>query len=330
LPVYDIIAQISWRYCVNYLKRLQKIANSEYAINHLEDINIGFSEKNLSFDYDSLTYSYFGKNTLQLDIKFNTEERQFELDFSFGLFFRKTVFSFIYKLQNSEFVLLMESISSIDTNVKDDDFQYDYFTNHIVMLISNCPFIFANKKELTALQGKVTTVYEFSKEYMRYSQYDKGYIPMYYVSRTPNSITKNSFKFTFLDNELRQLYREGEFDPVEDYMKNKYKLAQIPYFVSRSVVDDEWFVVSSFNARIGFLGYSKNKYFYLLANPVTKSVYEKNKHITNSLMSEFSLDYLKYNKNMLNVSFLRFFEEQDINIKDITEKDIELYSIYEY
>lgn len=327
--VYGIIAQISWRYCVNYLRRLQKIANREYAITHSEDIEIGFSQKNLSFDSDSLTYSYFGKNTLQLDIKFNTKEKQFELNFSFGLFFRKTVFSCIHEIQHSVFVLLMDSISSIDTKAKDDDFHYDYFTNHIVMLISNCPFILANKKELTALQGKVTTVYEFSKEYMRYSQYDEGYIPVYYVSRNPNS-TENAFKFTFLDNELRQLYREGEFDPVEEFMKNKYKLAQIPYFVSSSVVTDEWFIVSSFNSRIGFLGYSRNKYFYLLANHDAKSVYEKNKQTTNSLISEFSLDYLKYNKNMLNVAFLRFFEEQKISIKDITEQDLELYSIYEY
>lgn len=315
---------------MNYLKRVKKIVSDEYAISHPDKTAVGFKENNLKFDGDSVTYSYFGKNTLQVDIYFNVDDEQFEFSFSFGLFFRKTVFNFIYKVDSSTFKLLISSIKSIKLNQEKNSFHHDYFTNYVVNLISSCPFIVASKKELESLQGKIKTIYAVTKDYMRYGQAENDYIPVYYLSRTPNSATKNAFKFTFLDNELRQLYREGEFEPVEEHMKNKYKLAQIPYFVSQSVVSDEWFVVSSFNSRIGFLGYSKNRYFYLLANHATKSVYEKNKQTTNSLINEFSLDYLKYNKNMLNVDFLRFFEEQDINIKDITEKDIEIYSIYAY
>lgn len=293
------------------------------------DLCISYKLGNLSYDEKSLTYTVIIKKNLQITFCFQPDENKFHVTFYLGYFFKKKVYEFNLFLHKKD-ILLLKGVSV----VQDKSSNLDPFSKYITNIVNNCPFIYAKKAEfkylsetgLSVFYGFERTVVDFTVNNDRDTQIFRCYM-------TEDRTFEASNVYHLYCEQIRRIYKNKGFDFIDKHMEIKQKLVKTPYFVSKRLNHDDWFMISDFyNKGSGFLACNNKQYIYVLKhNQYNQIVKGTDKEFTlEELLSKYSLDYFKFNKTFNEKKIDSLFNEFGLDANNLTEEDFEAYRMYDY
>jgi hypothetical protein len=294
------------------------------------DLCINYKLGNLSYDEKSLTHTVIIKKNLQLTFQFQPDEGQFHVIFYLGRFFKSKIYAFNLKLNQKDFTLL-KNITVIQNKSSSD---LDPLSKYVTKIVDNCPFIYAQKDELKYLsENNVTVFYGFERTSVDFSINNDRNTQVFrcYMSADRNFTSSNVYHLYC--NQLRQIYKNTGFELIQSHMQIKQQLVKTPYFLSKRVNHDDWFLIADFSTvGTGFLASNNGEYIYILKhNAYYNDVRGTDKEFSlKDLLSKYSLDYFKFNKKFNEEKIDNLFNEFGLDANNLTEKDFEAYSMYAY
>lgn len=293
------------------------------------DLFINYKLRNLSYDEKSFTHTIIIKKNLQVKFQFQPDDCQFHVTFYFGRFFKNKVYAFNLKLNKND----IEFLKNIKV-VQDENTRLDHLSCYIIKVVNNCPFIYAQKDELKFLATKgIKDFYGFERSTVDFSINNDRDTQVFRCYMSEDKNLKSSDVYNIYCNQLRQIYKNVGFDLIDAHMKIKQKLVKTPYFVSKRINHDDWFLIADFsNLGTGFLANNNGEYIYILKNnEYSHDVKGSDKDFSlKDLLSQYSLDYFKFNKRFNETKIDNLFNEFGLDANNLTEKDFEAYSMYEY
>lgn len=294
-----------------------------------DSLCFSYNLKNLSYDIKSLTHTFIVNKKLKLKVQFQPNDNQFHVVFYWGRIFRKQVYAFNLKLIKND----VEFLKSI-TVIQDENTTLDKLTNYLIREINNCPFIYAQKKELKCLAcDGVTDFYGFKRASVYCTINNDREIQVFKCCITEDKKFDTSIDYHLYSNQLRRMFKNNGLPFVDEKMKIKQNIVKTPYYVSKRITHDDWFLIADFsNEGTGFLANTNGKYIYIFkSNQYSEVIKGTDKEFSLAeLLSKYSLDYFKQNKSFNAESIDSLFNEFGLDANNLTEKDFAVYRMYEY
>lgn len=288
-----------------------------------------YNLKNLSYDIKSLTHTFIINKKLRVNVQFQPNDNQFHVVFYWGRIFRKKIYAFNLKLIKND----VEFLKSI-TVVQDGKTTLDKLTSYLNREINDCPFIYAQKKELKYLECEgLKDFYGFKRASVYCTINNDREIQVFKCCTTEDKKFDTSIDYHLYSNQLRRMFKNNGLPFVDEKMKIKQKLVKTPYYVSKRITHDDWFLIADFsNEGTGFLANNNGHYIYIFkSNQYAEVIKGTDKEFSlNELLSKYSLDYFKQNKKFNTESIDTLFSEFGLDANNLTEEDFEAYSMYDY
>lgn len=313
-----------------HYNQLRMHTRSQESNNHQDDIHYHYQKNNLAYDKENCMFTIIVSGKLKLKIQFQPEHQQFHVEFYFGYFFKKLVYEFNLKMTPKPTDDMKTYMEEVDTSSK--KYNLDYASHRIVEIVNSCPFIYATKKDFKVLsKNGVKNYYHFIKTTMDFSVNNDRDTPVYKCYAADKAGEPDIYHV--YDGQLREIHQNKGVDFIDEHMEIKQKLVIIPYFVSKRISHNEWFLIADFsNNCTGFLAHCLGHYIYVLKygqNSISVAGTDKEFSL-NELLSKYSLDYFKQNKRFNAERIDSLFNEFGLDANNLTEKDFEAYRMYEY
>jgi hypothetical protein len=313
-----------------HYNQLNMHTKSQLSNDWKRDMCINYKLGNLSYDEKSLTHTVIIKKNLQLTFQFQPDEGQFHITFYLGRFFKNKIYAFHLKLSDKDLALL-KHITVVHNKSSSD---LDPLSKYVTKIVDNCPFIYAQKPELQYLsETNVTVFYGFERTAVDFSINNDRDTQVFRCYMSEDRKFNSSHVYHLYCNQLRQIYENTGFELIDAHMKIKQKLVKTPYFLSKRINHDDWFLIADFsNIGTGFIANNNGEYIYILKhNEYSHVVKGTDKEFSlKDLLSKYSLDYFTFNKKFNEEKIDKLFSEFGLDSNNLTEKDFEAYSMYAY
>lgn len=272
------------------------------------------------------SYTYFGNYGKRVEIFVDNADIHFRI--YFGLIKERLVYSYSTNMSYNDHLILRKEKAENKPLLESLHLKifFNYIHENILMTLTEKQLkrvvsFLNDNKSISFSSIKDSFINPLYKDLFIYNIRQFGFFKGEFPS-------DKNFNFFFQNKELFIILNPLEFNKVKEYIEYPSNKVEANFSIIRPINDEHsWRLICDDSVCNLYFDSKENKYFYTSRENKTISFDESS---FPEMMYSFCIDILRDYKNMLNVDFLRFLKDSNIDLDTMTTDEYQTILMYEY